>query len=396
MAQALDRAVVEVGWLTMNPDERAASRRRPGPRGSAPSPGPAHVEVAGQGGSRRGARTADASCRRRRPVPRSGGRGRSRGAADRLDDGRGQCDLALEPGGIAGSWRQDDARRCRRKASAGRIVCGRTRTRAPRRRRRADDVGLEPESTIPMSGPPGSRRSRRVSVRPRARPGRRSPGPPSAVRRRAGSTGRLDRRAARRRRRSPRRQPAFAGAAPGPACRRPRSPGCRVVAEEWTQLAGIIEDRRRRVGDDERPEPGRTRLVLVQQPAVVADQRVGHDHDLARVRGVGADLLVAGLARVDDEVAAGRDGRTEGDARERVPSSSASKAGPRSPIRGSTTAEARGAGGAITRRARSGRGLRGKGHAGGAARKHPRGPWTVIEPPSRPHGTGTPASPDRL
>ena len=80
----------------------------------------------------------------------------------------------------------------------------------------------------------------------------------------------------------------------------------RVVAQQRCQLAGVIEDGGGRVRHDERPEPRADRLVVDGEPAVVADQRVGHDHDLAGVRGVGADLLVAGLARVDDEVAAGR------------------------------------------------------------------------------------------
>ena len=70
------------------------------------------------------------------------------------------------------------------------------------------------------------------------------------------------------------------------------------------------------LADHERPQPRLIGLVVVREPAVVADQRIGHDHDLAGVRGVGADLLVAGLAGVDDEVAAGRDGRPERDARE--------------------------------------------------------------------------------
>ena len=89
-----------------------------------------------------------------------------------------------------------------------------------------------------------------------------------------------------------------------------------VVAQERGELAGVVEDGGRGVGDDERPQPRPDRLVVVDEPAVVADERVGHDHDLAGVRGVGADLLVAGLARVDDEVAAGGDRRPEGDARE--------------------------------------------------------------------------------
>ena len=90
----------------------------------------------------------------------------------------------------------------------------------------------------------------------------------------------------------------------------------RVVAQQRGQLAGVIEDGGRRVGHDQRPEPRADRLVVHGEPAVVADQRVGHDDDLAGVRGVGADLLVAGLARVDDEVAAGRRRGAEGDARE--------------------------------------------------------------------------------
>ncbi len=50
--------------------------------------------------------------------------------------------------------------------------------------------------------------------------------------------------------------------------------------------------------------------------SVVADQRVGHDHDLAGIGRVRADLLVAGLAGVDDEVAARGQRSPEGDAGE--------------------------------------------------------------------------------
>ena len=96
----------------------------------------------------------------------------------------------------------------------------------------------------------------------------------------------------------------------------PAIAGIAVVAQQRRELAGVVEDRGRRVGHDQRPEPRPDRLVVHGQPAVVADQRVGHDHDLAGVRGVGADLLVAGLAGVDDEVAAGRGRGAERDARE--------------------------------------------------------------------------------
>ena len=61
---------------------------------------------------------------------------------------------------------------------------------------------------------------------------------------------------------------------------------------------------------------GRADWSSSRQPAVVADQRVGHHDDLARVRRVGGDLLVAGLRGVDDEVAAGGDRGAERDAGE--------------------------------------------------------------------------------
>ena len=92
--------------------------------------------------------------------------------------------------------------------------------------------------------------------------------------------------------------------------------GNAVGAQEGCQLPRIVEDRGRGIGHDQPAEPRLHRLVVVDQAAVVADQRIGHDHDLARVRRVGADLLVAGLARVHHEVAARRDGRPECDAAE--------------------------------------------------------------------------------
>jgi len=94
----------------------------------------------------------------------------------------------------------------------------------------------------------------------------------------------------------------------------PAIAGDPIRAQERGELPGVVEDGGRRVRDDEAAEPWSDRLVVVDEPAVVADQRIRHDHDLAGVRGVGADLLVARLARVHDEVAAGRRGRTECDA----------------------------------------------------------------------------------
>ncbi len=92
-----------------------------------------------------------------------------------------------------------------------------------------------------------------------------------------------------------------------------------VIAQERGELAGILEHGGGRIGDHKGPQPRPARLVVGDEPAVVADERVGHDHDLAGIRGVGADLLVARLARVDHEVAAGRDRCPEGDAREDRP-----------------------------------------------------------------------------
>src|SRR5205814_1242722 len=69
----------------------------------------------------------------------------------------------------------------------------------------------------------------------------------------------------------------------------------------------------RRIGDDEATQPRTKGLVVVDQPAIVADQRVRHHDDLPGVRRIGADLLVARLAGVDDEIAAGSNRRAEGD-----------------------------------------------------------------------------------
>ena len=91
------------------------------------------------------------------------------------------------------------------------------------------------------------------------------------------------------------------------------------VAQERRELAGIVEHGRGRIGDDQGSQPRVGRLVVVDESAVVADERVGHDHDLAGVRRVGADLLVAGLARIDDEIATTGQRSTERDAREDRP-----------------------------------------------------------------------------
>ena len=80
-----------------------------------------------------------------------------------------------------------------------------------------------------------------------------------------------------------------------------------VGAEQVGDLPRPAHHGRGGVGDDERAQPRPLRLIVLHQAAVVPDQRVGHHHHLAGVRRVGADLLVAGLAGVRDEIAPGRD-----------------------------------------------------------------------------------------
>ena len=173
----------------------------------------------------------------------------------------------------------------------------------------------------------------------------------------------------------------------------------RVVAQERRQLASPVEHRCGGIGDDQRTQPRPDRLIVVEQAPVVADQRVGHDHDLSGVRGVRAHLLVASLARVHDQIAAGRDGCPERDAGE-------DRTILEHQQRGTKIADAR-------VNDRGGARRRGKDHEGragsvmepvgrgtpcgrGARRNSPPiGDGTVDLPPSRPHRTGTPASRDR-
>ena len=302
----------------------------------------------------------------------------------------------VEPGRVAGSRREHDA------AHVGREhVARRRRVRqhpdpdaAPAQR--VDDVRLEPvvddrdERLVRARRPPRGP--------PTARPGRRSPGPPSAARRGPASTaaawsvtpGSVI---------TPRRQPFARRWRARARVSTPAIAGMPCAAQQRRELARVVEDRGRRVGHDEaRGATGARDWSSSRQPAVVADQRVGHHDDLARVRGIGGDLLVAGLRGVDDEVAArGRRGRRTRCPGKTVPSSSARSAGPASPTRGSTIASARGSGGcgtvggAITGSRRAAAGV-----AAGRGATAPRaGMRTSIWPPTRPLRTGRPASQDR-
>jgi hypothetical protein len=112
-----------------------------------------------------------------------------------------------------------------------------------------------------------------------------------------------------------RRSRSIGGAGPGLACRRRRSPGCPPRAAS-SPAAGVVENGGRGVGHDQAAQPGPLGLVVVSDAAVVADERVRHDDELAGVAGIGGDLLVAGLAGVHDEVALAGALRAEGDAGE--------------------------------------------------------------------------------
>ena len=81
--------------------------------------------------------------------------------------------------------------------------------------------------------------------------------------------------------------------------------------QQLDQLARRLEHGGRGMRDDQAAQPRPPALVVPRDSAVVADQRIGHQHDLARVGRIGADLLVAAMARVHDEIAAAGHGRAE-------------------------------------------------------------------------------------
>ncbi len=87
-------------------------------------------------------------------------------------------------------------------------------------------------------------------------------------------------------------------------------------SQQLDQLARRLEHGSGGVADDQAAQPGPATLIVERDATVVADQRVGHQHHLTGVRGVGADLLVAGRAGVGDKVAAARDGRPKSNAAE--------------------------------------------------------------------------------
>ena len=233
-----------------------------------------------------------------------------------VDDRPRQRDRSVESCRIARARRQDDAVDVGRESDGRRDRVRQDADPGAAMAHRADDVRLQPEvddpderATILRPTDIHDRRRRDLADEILVLPARHGPG-----RRDGGVAVDLARRGD---------DPAQAAVRAEVPRQRPRVHAGdgrdRVVAQERGELACVVEHGGRRIGDDERPQPRMDRLVVVGEPAVVADQRIGHDHDLARVRGVGADLLVAGLAGVDDEVAAGRDRGAERDAREDRP-----------------------------------------------------------------------------
>ena len=378
-------------WLTRKPD--AAGSESPTTWTSwfwavtwtSPCRGP------GPGGSRRGGRTGAGvvSAPAARPTiwwPRqipSSGRPSSMTA-------RASATGPSSRAGSPGPGREHDAGDVGREHVAPRSPCAAGRGPARRAAAGSDDVRLEAEVDDRRRA---ARPARRRPRRPRpARPGRRSPGPPSAAR--------LGARDGRR----------VGPSSPGPVMmprRLPFARRCRARARVSTPaIAGMPSSRRSGASwrassrtaavafATTRPRShGPRRLVVVREPAVVADQRIGHDDDLAGVRGVGADLLVAGLARVDDEVAAGGDRRAERDARGRPCRPRA----PAAPGRGRRSGGRRRRVGARQRRMgrRSvGRSLRTqepRRWLGRGARPRDGMRMRDLAPPTRPHRTGTPA-----
>ena len=69
-----------------------------------------------------------------------------------------------------------------------------------------------------------------------------------------------------------------------------------------------------RFTNDKSFDPRARRLCIAFVDAVVADERVGHAHDLSRVRGIGKHLLITGHRGIENHLAAdfafGRPGAT--------------------------------------------------------------------------------------
>ena len=78
----------------------------------------------------------------------------------------------------------------------------------------------------------------------------------------------------------------------------------KVVAER--PIRAPVADDRRQLADDEARGVRPPRLDVLRVHAVVADERVGHRHDLALVGRVGENLLIPGHRGVETHLATGR------------------------------------------------------------------------------------------
>ncbi len=233
-----------------------------------------------------------------------------------VDDRPGKGDRALQARRISWPGRQDQAVHLAHQRDRGRDRVRQDPDAGAAPAHRADDVRLEPEvddpdqrATVVVTADVHDRGRRHLADEVLVLPAR-------------DGAGAVDRRVTvdePRLRHDPAEAPVrtqVAGECAGVHAGDGRDPG---PPQERRDLADVVEHGGRGVGDGERPEPRPDRLIVLDQPAVVPDQRVRHDHDLTGVRRVGADLLVAGLRRVDDEVAAGGIGRPEGDPRKDGP-----------------------------------------------------------------------------
>ena len=298
----------------------------------------------------------------------------------------GERDRTVEPGGIAGPGREHDPRDVRGEDVGRGGGVGQDADPHAAPAERADDVRLEPEVD-------DRDQWRRRVVADLTHRGRRDLGDEVLVLPALDGAGAVDGRGVVGRTGlgdDPAQRPAraqVAGEGPGVDAGDRRDG---VRSQHRRELAGVVEDRRRRVGDHEAAQPGPGGLVVVLEAPVVPDQRVGHHDDLPRVRGIGRDLLVPGLRGVDDEVAAGRDGGTERDAGEHGPVLQREQ-------RGSGVADAGVDDRIGTRQRRMTKGRWGD-HGFPACRGvAPQAGMRMRTwlPPTRPHGTGTPASRDR-
>ncbi len=82
------------------------------------------------------------------------------------------------------------------------------------------------------------------------------------------------------------------------------------------QVSPVIGIDRRQFLDDEPRNVRPLAFDVLAIDAVVADERIGHRHDLTLVGWIGQDFLVAGHGSVEDDFAFGGAGRAEGTAGE--------------------------------------------------------------------------------